>query len=93
MTLEQTKLCECQDHERTLLMSKIEAEKSGWLRSFMTELGIVEPASVAELEEDHREVIEAYRNGKITQAMLKGSLMNDERVSTQVEMSAAERQL
>ena len=74
-------------------MSKIEAEKSGWLRSFMTELGIVEPASVAELEEDHREVIEAYRNGKITQAMLKGSLMNDERVSTQVEISAAERQL
>lgn len=74
-------------------MSKIEAEKSGWLRSFMTELGIVEPASVAELEEDHREVIEAYRNGKITRAMLKGSLMNDERVSTQVEISAAERQL
>jgi len=72
-------------------MSKIEAEKSGWLRSFMTELGVVEPASVAELEEDHREVIEAYRNGKITQAMLKGSLMNDERVSTQVEISAAER--
>jgi hypothetical protein len=73
-------------------MSKIEAEKSSWLRSFLTELGIVEPASVAELGEDHRGVIEACRNGKITQAMLRGSMLNDERVSGQVGASSAKRQ-
>ncbi|MBB3660710.1 hypothetical protein FHX15_005981 [Rhizobium sp. BK650] len=72
-------------------MSTLEAEQSTWLRSFMTELGIVEPVSVIELEEDHREVIEAYRAGRITQAMLRGSLLNDERVSGQVEVSSAGR--
>ena len=71
-------------------MSNLEAEQS-WLRSFMTELGIVEPVSVVELEEDHREVIKAYRNGKVTQAMLKGSLLNDERVSGQLQVSSSDR--
>jgi len=73
-------------------MSKIEAEKSCWLRSFLTELGIVEPASVAELGEDHRGVIEACRNGKIAQAMLRGSMLNDERVSGQVGAASDKRQ-
>jgi hypothetical protein len=54
----------------------------------MTELGVVEPGSLVELEEDHREVIEAYRNGKITQAVLRGSLLNDRRVSGQIDASA-----
>jgi hypothetical protein len=72
-------------------MSNIEAERSSWLRSFMTELGVVEPASLVELEEDHREVIEAYRNGKITQAVLRGSLLKDRRVSGQIDVSAGKQ--
>jgi hypothetical protein len=40
----------------------------------MAELGIVDPVSIATATERHAEMIEAYKQGKITSAALKHSL-------------------
>jgi len=45
------------------------------IHALLAELGIVDPIAIVTAEEQHAEVIAAYRNGKLTEAALRHSLV------------------
>lgn len=60
------------------------------LRSILAELGIVSPGSIDAMYESHRELFDAYRDGKITHAALRQSLSNDPNLIRHANLSDSE---
>ena len=54
-----------------------DGETGGAVRSLLAEFGIVDPVEIGQIEDSHREMFDACRSGKITQAALRHSLAND----------------
>jgi len=56
----------------------------------LAELGIVEQSAIDDIVADHRELVVAYRAGKITHAALRHSLANDPDVTRRANLGNSE---
>lgn len=71
-------------------MSDIDDDTGTALRSLLAELGVVEPSSIENIENNHRELFDAYRDGKITYAALRHSLANGLRLDRHADLGDGE---
>ena len=55
-------------------MSQGDKPTTNRIHALLAELGIVDPISVADVQERHAEIIAAYHDGKLTEAALRHSL-------------------